>query len=61
MRSDLDWTVTGIGNRNAPFGTPGIELNLARFNNDFAWDHRDQIIGWCTVTNFVPSGKVASI
>src|SRR5207237_6766463 len=62
VRADLDRAVAGVGDRQRHGLAAGIELNLAVLDKEFAGDHASYsyLIGSCTVTSLVPSGKVAS-
>src|SRR3954468_19459263 len=64
VRADLDRTVACVGNRQRRRLAAGIELNLAVLDEEFTGNHSrnllSYLIGSCTVTSLVPSGKVAS-
>ena len=57
VRADLDRTVGGVDDSEPDDRTAVIESESAFIMVHFARNHG---IGWCTVTSFVPSGKVAS-
>src|SRR5579875_484364 len=57
MAADLNGPIPRIRNHQCEPRQPGVELDVAGKSENFAGDHR---IGACTVTSFVPSGKVAS-
>ncbi len=57
MRAHLDRVVAGIGDHQSDRRPPGVEDHWPVAGDDLAGDHE---IGPCTVTSFVPSGKVAS-
>src|SRR5262249_56130985 len=62
VRADLDRPVAGVGHRQRHGLAAGIELDLAVLDEHLAGDHGclAHLIGSCTVTSLVPSGKVAS-